>query len=308
MERTVTPGSGDVTGQPDDEVGAAREGAKLRGDFVMRLRSRLRKAVARGSGAVETREVDSSVPPVLPVAPALAREGVFEEDRSLLVWRERLFVDDEDAGARADLLGEVFAAEDGLESAERLLGGAGLSFADTAFIDIETCGLADDPIFLVGVAWRPDDGIELLQLFARDPTGEPEVLRRSVDILSRRGTWVSFNGRSFDIPRMRRRARTHGIEFPDCEVHRDLLHEVRRRWKGKLPNCRLSTVEKSLLGLGRLPADVPGREVPDRYWDFVEGGDRRWIEPVLEHNRRDVAALVALLVHVLDVGETAGAD
>jgi uncharacterized protein YprB with RNaseH-like and TPR domain len=53
-------------------------------------------------------------------------------------------------------------------------------------------------------------------------------------------------------------------------------------------------VERRLLGLDRGPGDVPGREVPERYWDYVRGGDFRWIEPVLEHNRRDVTAMAVL--------------
>ncbi len=292
-----------MTEDRDENVDPIREGASSRVDSAMRLRSRLRKALTRESTVIEKVKADSSSQlPTLPDAPPVTRAGVPEEEDGLLIWRERFFVDDSDARVRADLFGESFAAADGLENAERVLLGAGLSFADLAFVDIETCGLADDPIFLVGIAWRLGDEIELLQLFARDPTSEPEMLRRSVDVLAQRRTWVSFNGRSFDVPRMRRRARTHGIDFPDCEIHRDLLHEVRRRWKGELPNCKLSTVEKSLLGLGRLPGDVPGREVPERYWDFVKGGERRWIEPVIEHNRRDIAALVALLVHVLEDG------
>jgi uncharacterized protein YprB with RNaseH-like and TPR domain len=54
-------------------------------------------------------------------------------------------------------------------------------------------------------------------------------------------------------------------------------------------------VERRLLKLERGPFDVPGREVPERYRDYVRTGDPRWIAPVLEHNRRDVAAMAVLL-------------
>jgi uncharacterized protein YprB with RNaseH-like and TPR domain len=56
------------------------------------------------------------------------------------------------------------------------------------------------------------------------------------------------------------------------------------------------------LGLERMPGDIPGREVPDRYYDFVRSGETRWLEPVIEHNRRDVAALAVLLLRVLEAG------
>jgi uncharacterized protein YprB with RNaseH-like and TPR domain len=173
---------------------------------------------------------------------------------------------------------------------------------DVAFIDIETCGLADLPVFLVGLLVPGEGEGRLVQYMARDPSGEPEMLRMCVADLSRHRRWVSVNGRSFDAPRMMRRCRHHEIGWPECEVHRDLLYDVRRRWGSGLPDCRLKTVESELLGLERDPGDVPGSEVPDRYYDFVRSGERRWIDPVVEHNRRDVLTLAVLLEKLEDTG------
>jgi len=206
--------------------------------------------------------------------PAEAPPGV---EGRLLVWRRPI------AGSE-------------LQGLEELAGGA---LADSfVFVDVETCGLGDLPIFLVGLLARSDGGWELRQDLAPDPSAEPELLRRTAAVLGARGDWVSFNGRSFDVPRIRRRCRRHEVEWPEPARHRDLLHEVRRRWKACLPDCRLATVESRLLGLERGP-DVPGREVPERYRDFVRTGELRWLAPVIEHNRRDVAALAALLARVL---------
>ncbi len=41
---------------------------------------------------------------------------------------------------------------------------------------------------------------------------------------------------------------------------------------------------------------LPGNE---RYYDFVQRGERRWIDPVVEHNRRDVVALAILLARIV---------
>lgn len=164
-----------------------------------------------------------------------------------------------------------------------------------AFVDIETCGLGDDPIFLVGVLCRRSGAWEARQLLAPDPSAEPELLARSAMWLERHDHWVSFNGRSFDVPRMRRRCGRHGIRWPEAAAHLDLLVAVRRRWRGELPDCRLPTVERERLGILRPGTDVPGREVPDRYWDFVRSGERRWLDPVVDHNRRDVWSLAVLL-------------
>jgi len=282
----------------------------LANDLRSRLRARLRGASS--TQRLETAGAVSSAAALKPARVSTAALAVGEpsswarepeRDGSLLVWNDRFFAVPAECAHGADesteaLFGASLAEAGGMPRAAALLEGAGVDWADLVFVDIETCGLADDPIFLVGVAYRSDEAIVLEQCFAPDPTGEPELVRRTAATLGARSIWVSFNGKSFDIPRLRRRARTHAVEFPAAGSHRDLLHEVRRRWKGRLPNCRLSTVEESLLGLCRLPGDVPGREVPERYWDFVRGGERRWIDPVIEHNRRDVAALVALLCRV----------
>ena len=176
---------------------------------------------------------------------------------------------------------------------------------DLLFIDIETCGLGDTVIFLVGMLRYRSGGerpcLEFESVLARDPSVEPALLRHVAGSVCATPYYVSFNGKSFDLPRLRNRARRHRVEvlfeaFVDvpAERHIDLLIEVRRRWKGELPNCRLSTVERRLLGLERAD-DIPGREVPARYWDAVTTGQAHLVEPIREHNRRDVFAMVALL-------------
>lgn len=217
----------------------------------------------------------------------------------LLVWRDRYGDAEWESGEGADLFGREGSPSRAREAEGRRCGDAGR----LVFVDIETCGLSDRPIFLVGTLVLEDDRWLLEQRLAPDPSAEPELLGATARLLARRPLWLSFNGRSFDIPRVRRRSRLHGVVWPEAEEHRDLLRDVRRRWKGELPDCRLSTVERRLLGLARSPRDVPGREIPERYHDFVRSGERRWIDPVIEHNRRDVAALGALLLRLDGCGE-----
>ena len=180
-----------------------------------------------------------------------------------------------------------------------------------AFLDIETCGLGDSVVFLVGILLidmqhEKDLDVSPLRfesLLAEDPSMEPQVLRTTADILTQVDFLFSFNGKSFDVPRLKKRAFRHGIEWPGCQVHVDLLHEVRRLWKDHLPDCRLSTVERRLLGLERGGHwDIPGSEVPNRYWDFVMTGENHLIEPVKEHNRRDVLAMLPLLNRMVSEG------
>ena len=69
---------------------------------------------------------------------------------------------------------------------------------------------------------------------------------------------------------------------------------------------RLSSLETSLLGHER-EGDVPGFEIPARYFRYVHTGDARPLGAVLEHNRLDLlslALLTARAAQMLDEGVT----
>ena len=76
--------------------------------------------------------------------------------------------------------------------------------------------------------------------------------------------------------------------------HLDLLHPARRLWGNDLPDCRLSTLERQILGIRRV-GDVPGFEIPTRYFQFLRNRDARPLEGVFEHNAIDIASLARLL-------------
>ncbi len=45
--------------------------------------------------------------------------------------------------------------------------------------------------------------------------------------------------------------------------------------------------------------DVPGFQIPSRYFRFIRDGDARPLEAVLEHNRLDLVSLVAVMARVI---------
>ena len=75
----------------------------------------------------------------------------------------------------------------------------------------------------------------------------------------------------------------------------DLLYPSRRTWKLRLGSCRLSHLEEVVLGMPR-ENDLPGKEVPQRYFDFLKTGDISLLEDIVRHNRQDIATLAVLLV------------
>jgi uncharacterized protein YprB with RNaseH-like and TPR domain len=163
------------------------------------------------------------------------------------------------------------------------------------FMDLETTGFSATPLFLAGTAFRSEDGIVCRQLLARDYSEEKAVIAALDDLLARYDFCVTFNGKSFDLPYLRERAKYHRLDLRSGPQQFDLLHASRRIWKDRLPNCRLATLERYILGRARA-GDVPGWEVPCIYHDFVHTRDARRMRDVLRHNLVDVLSMVELFI------------
>jgi uncharacterized protein len=176
---------------------------------------------------------------------------------------------------------------------------------DLLFFDLETLGLRDRPLFLVGVLHcdRRTGGWEVLQFFARDYDEEEAVIRGFLRLGHARRRWVTFNGSTFDLPFLRERAAFHRLPLAEARAHIDLLHVARRHYRGVLPDCRLRTLESWVLGHHRRD-DIPGALIPGAYHAFVRTGNPADMRRVLEHNHRDLVSLAALYAH-LEMGEDA---
>ena len=62
-------------------------------------------------------------------------------------------------------------------------------------------------------------------------------------------------------------------------------------------SCALGALEEAARRAAR--GDVPGFEIPGRYFSFLRSGDREPLEPVLEHNRLDLVSLAVLTARAL---------
>jgi uncharacterized protein YprB with RNaseH-like and TPR domain len=173
----------------------------------------------------------------------------------------------------------------------RLLEGRGLLFLDT-----ETTGLAGGTgtyAFLVGVGSIHPDGVVVEQYFMRDFDEEPALLAALGPRLIEAAAVVTFNGTGFDLPLLETRFVLARRPWPEV-VHLDLLAPARRVWSPGLGDCRLSTLEREVLGVIR-DGDVPGWEIPARFFAYLRDRQPGRLRAVFAHNRDDVLSLVALL-------------
>jgi uncharacterized protein YprB with RNaseH-like and TPR domain len=185
-----------------------------------------------------------------------------------------------------------------LAAAARAVGRFDAAPEPLVFLDTETTGLAGGTgtvAFLVGLAWAEGASLRLVQWLMASFAGERALIERVRAQLARAGGLVSFNGKSFDLPLLKARARLAGCDLGAQEVpHLDLLHATRRLLRAGWPDCRLRTAEAQALRLERV-GDLPGAAAPGAWRRWLERGDGSLLERVLDHNRADLLALAALL-------------
>ncbi len=168
------------------------------------------------------------------------------------------------------------------------------------FLDIETTGLgggAGTLVFLVGLAYADSDDVVVEQYFLGDPAAEWTLLSAVTRRLEGFDALVTFNGKSFDLPILAGRLAFHRHREPAVVAHLDLLHPARRIWSRRLRQSNLGTLESRVLGVSR-DADVPGYEVPARYFAYLRERQISAIAPVLAHNRQDLLSLMQLASHL----------
>ncbi len=174
--------------------------------------------------------------------------------------------------------------------------------SDLVFLDTETTGLAGGTgtvAFLVGMGWWQGDAFRLEQFLMRDFPEEPAMLQDLANLLEPKKILITFNGRSFDWPLLQTRftLSRKNREIPAWEEHWDLLFWARRLWRKKLVSCSLNSLERNILDFHR-EGDIPGWEIPQRYFDFLRTGRGNLLQDICEHNVWDILSMVGILLHL----------
>ncbi|MFZ0872910.1 MAG: ribonuclease H-like domain-containing protein [Rhodanobacter sp.] len=171
--------------------------------------------------------------------------------------------------------------------------------------DTETTGLAGGTgtrAWMIGAAdWLADGRFRLRQLTTTTMGAEAAMLRTFAQWLQPDTVLVSYNGKCYDSPLLKTRYRLARLPDPLSGLgHLDLLHPVRRHWKGVWENCRLATAERELLGVVR-EDDLPGSEAPAAWLTYLRGGSAVNLRRVLAHNTQDLKSLAGVLLHLAEL-------
>ena len=175
--------------------------------------------------------------------------------------------------------------------------------SDLLAFDTETTGLAGGTgtrAFMIGAADFVDGALRIRQLCITTLGAERAMLKTFSTWLRPETVLVSYNGRSYDRPLLTTRYRLARLRDPLIELrHLDLLHPVRRRYRGVWANCKLATVERELLGVLR-EDDLPGSEAPAAWLNYLRGGSADKLRRVGLHNAQDLRSLFGLLEAMRD--------
>ncbi len=171
------------------------------------------------------------------------------------------------------------------------------------YLDTETTGLGGSGTvaFLVGMGYLTDEGFEIHQFLMRDYDEEAPLLRHVEAGLKRFDVLCTFNGATFDVPLLEGRLLMNRFRR-ECldKPHIDLLRLARRVWKLRLKRCSLGRLETAILGKPRTE-DLPGSEVPKRYFEYLKTKQESLLEDILDHNAQDIASLCVLLAHMAEI-------
>lgn len=190
----------------------------------------------------------------------------------------------------------------------RLVGGPGRVTSPPLVFDLETTGLGVDAVpFLVGLGGFHADGSAWVKQWQLGDLGGERAMWLSVlDALAAAGDGallLTFNGASFDRTVVRLRLRRLGLWDDGLATrfgadHFDLLPVCRRLWRDTLPDVRLVTLEREVLGARRI-GDPSGAEIAELGQRWIDGERdaeiRAGMAAARRHNADDLLGLASLV-------------
>lgn len=186
----------------------------------------------------------------------------------------------------------------------KLLGSPGKAFdmyfggKRLAVFDIETTGLnpSSARLILSGIISVSGEKADFTQLLAENIADEEMIIRETCRILSDSDVVVTYNGRHFDMPFLRKRAFKYSIDVP-AKYDFDLYPLVSgySSLRDMLPGLRQKDVE-AFMGISDVREDaISGYESVKLFERYLNSGSFALRDKILLHNSDDIRQLYMLL-------------
>jgi hypothetical protein len=168
------------------------------------------------------------------------------------------------------------------------------------FLDLESTGFGRDDawIFLIGLGWLEEKEFWVEQLLAPDQDAEPALLWCFNQQINPGRYLVTYNGRSFDLPRLRSRLKLYRLEYDLTQSPHLDLYQVARKFLKPRQGFRLTNIEQEFLRRYRAN-DLPSRAMPAAYQEWLYSGGEEPLARLLKHNQEDIRSLAHLFFYLL---------
>ena len=165
--------------------------------------------------------------------------------------------------------------------------------------DIETTGLtpANSKVILTGLlSVKSDHTAQIIQYFADQEDDEEALIRATSEELAKTDYIITYNGKHFDMPFMKKRAEKYNIAFPDpYNLDLYLLISGYAPFKDSLPGLKQKNIE-TYLGLSADREDlISGKESVKLYHQYMETKRMDLEKKILLHNHDDIIQLYQIL-------------
>ncbi|MHA2392383.1 MAG: ribonuclease H-like domain-containing protein [Promethearchaeota archaeon] len=183
------------------------------------------------------------------------------------------------------------------------------------FLDIETLGLYNNALIIVGLGFYKNQKYEIHLFFARNLEEEIAICEHlKEEILPSFKCFISYNGKRFDIPYIANRFLYYFDENPmiyetdtpykvsNSKFHHiDLYQICRRRFRGIFERYTLTNIEEHLLDMKR-ENELPSSMVPLCYKKYQTNPKRYTglIKECIEHNYFDVYSMPLIFQKLLE--------
>lgn len=168
---------------------------------------------------------------------------------------------------------------------------------DILFFDIETTGFSPDTcsVYLIGCIFYSEGSWLLKQFFADSTIAEGEILLHFFTMLTKYPVLIHFNGDTFDIPFIKKRANKLSVPHITNNFNSVDIYKLVKPYKNllELSNCKQKTIEL-LLGISR-EDKYSGAQLIEIYRNYLITGNEEAKRLLLLHNADDLKGMSALL-------------
>lgn len=163
--------------------------------------------------------------------------------------------------------------------------------------DIETTGFVANHsyLYLIGCAYYDNQDWHISQWFADSTEEERAILASFFEFASSYGYLVHFNGNSFDLPYLQKKAQQHGLTYPFYTFEGIDIYKRISPYKGllNLPNCKQKTIE-ACMNVSR-EDEKTGKDLIQTYHNYVTSQSTSDLDLLLLHNKDDIQGMLKIL-------------